>query len=32
MSNVGELLPLNRDDDHTRIRFTGGPGHGRTIT
>ncbi|MGW4560079.1 hypothetical protein ACWEOV_41690 [Streptomyces sp. NPDC004365] len=32
MSNAGELLPLYRDDYHTRIRFTGGPGDCRTIT
>ncbi|MFI1472051.1 hypothetical protein [Streptomyces wuyuanensis] len=32
MNDVGELLPLYRDDDRTRIRFAGGPGDGRTIT
>lgn len=32
MSDLDELLPLYRDDDHTRVRFIGGPGDGRTMT
>lgn len=32
MSDLGELLPLYRDDDRTRVRFVGGPGDGRAMT
>lgn len=32
MTEPSELLPLYRDDDHTLVRFTGGPGDGRTMT
>ena len=32
MSEPAELLPLYRDNDHTRVRFTGGPSDGKTVT
>lgn len=32
MSEPADLLPLYRDNDHTRVRFVGGPGDGRTMT
>ena len=32
MSEPSELLPLYLDNDHTRVRFVGGPGDGRTMT
>ena len=32
MSNLDDLLPLYRDNDHTRVGFVGGPCDGRTMT
>ena len=32
MSDLDNLLPYYRDNDHTRVRFIGGPGDGRTLT
>ncbi|TGZ14728.1 hypothetical protein DV517_62110 [Streptomyces sp. S816] len=31
MTDPTDLLPFYRDDDRTRVRFVGGPCHGRTI-
>ncbi|TXJ78609.1 hypothetical protein E2C11_16515 [Streptomyces lavendulae] len=31
MSEPIDLLPFYRDDDRTRVRFVGGPCHGRTM-
>lgn len=32
MSEPGDLLPLYRDNDHTRVRFIGGPRDGHVAT
>lgn len=32
MRLTADLIPLYRDDDRTHVRFTGGPGDGRTLT
>jgi hypothetical protein len=32
VSEPDELLPLYRDNDHTRVRFVDGPSDGETVT
>jgi len=32
VTGPGDLLPLYRDNDHTRVRFVGGPNDGKTVT